>query len=64
MNLEKSIYTTREVAQLVGVAPNAIATAIREGRLKAEKFGTSYAIERDNLEEYLEGRKVRRYGGQ
>lgn len=61
MNLEKDYYTTREAGRLLNVLPHSIATEIREGKLKAERFdGTGpYVILRDDLAEYIERRRAK-----
>lgn len=62
MTLTKEIYTTREVAGILNLIPGQIRTDIKTGKLKAEKFGTSYVITKNNLADYLELRKARGYG--
>jgi excisionase family DNA binding protein len=37
-------YTTKEIAEVTGFHPTAIARAIREGRLKATKLGHDYIV--------------------
>jgi len=61
--LEKAYYTTREAAQLAGITTMGLREAIRAGRLKARRFGTSYMITRRNLEVYLEKREIVYSGG-
>lgn len=61
--MDDKVYTVNEVARLIGVAPPAIRYAIRTKKLKASRFGTSYAITRDALEEYL-GYRERRDNGE
>ena len=60
--MDEKEYTVNEVARLVGVAPPAIRSAIRNKKLRASRFGTSYTITRDALEEYLEYRERRDNG--
>lgn len=62
MNLDKQIYTTREVARLLDLSPDAIREAIRAGKLKAEKFSRDYIITRKDLADYLEYRERRGNG--
>lgn len=62
MNLNKEIYTTREVARLLDLSPDAIREAIRAGKLKAEKFSRDYVITRKDLADYLEYRERRDHG--
>lgn len=59
MNLEKAIYTTKEVASLIGLSAPAIRAAIQAGRLKAEKFSNTYVIRREDLADYLDYRERR-----
>jgi len=59
MKLEKEIYTTKEVAALIGLNPPAIRDAIRYKTLKAEKLNRDYMIKRDDLAAYLEYRERR-----
>ena len=56
------IYTTREAAKICGIDPAAIRAAIRAGRLKAQKFGSNYAITPIALADYLEYRKATNNG--
>ena len=37
-------YSTKEISELTGLHPTAIARAIREGRLKATKLGHDYLV--------------------
>jgi len=62
MNLTKKLYTTREAAIMAGVFQANIRADINRGNLKAEKFGTNYAITREDLINYLEERKARDNG--
>lgn len=63
MKLEKDIYTVKEVAKMLSLESPAIRAAIKAGRLKAESFGKSYIIHRDDLAEYLAYRERRENGG-
>ena len=60
--MAKELYTTREAAKLAGLTADIIRAAIRRGDLKANTFGNSYVITRDNLADYLERRKAGRRG--
>ena len=62
MNLTKELYTTREAAIMAGVFQAHIRADINRGKLKAAKFGTNYAIAREDLINYLEERKARDNG--
>ena len=41
--------TSQEAAKRIGVTPIGIAQAIKEGRLRARRFGWAYAIELSDL---------------
>lgn len=56
------VYTTREAGRVLGLTSYGVRNAIKLGQLKAEKFGTNYAITREALEEYLEFREARKHG--
>ena len=62
MKLTKDIYTTREVANMVGVDTHAITAAIKAGRLKADKFAGAYVITKEELQTYLDYRETRNNG--
>lgn len=62
MNLTKELYTTREAAIMAGVFQANIRADINRGNLKAKKFGTNYAITREDLINYLKERKARDNG--
>lgn len=53
-------YTTKEIAQALGLKTASITAAIRAGHLKAQKFGASYVITEESLAEYLNYRKGRK----
>lgn len=62
MKLTKDIYTTREVAHMIGVETRAVQAAIKSGRLKADKFAGAYVITKEELKSYLEYRETRNNG--
>ena len=62
MELEKTIYTTRDIAKITGLTTKGVTNAIRAGRLKADKLNNSYFITRENLADYLEYRTGRNNG--
>ena len=62
MKLTKDIYTTRDVAIIIGMSAEYVRYIIKDGKLPATKFGTSYVITRENLAEYLEYREARKNG--
>jgi excisionase family DNA binding protein len=43
------ILTTEEAAKILGVTPSRVRQFILEGRLRAQKFGRSNAIDEDDL---------------
>lgn len=59
MDLNKEFYTTREVGKLFGMTSHWVRSEIQRNNLKAEKFGTSYAITRSAIEKFIENRKAR-----
>lgn len=46
----KLLYTTKEVADLLGISPVAVFKKIKLGKIRAEKIGRNYAIPRNELE--------------
>ena len=61
MNLDKDLYTVKDVSKIVGIGLASVRDAIKTGRLKAVKFGATWAIRREDLEAYLNFREER-YG--
>lgn len=53
-------YTTKEVAELLGVQDQTIRKAIYNGQLTAEKVGRDYFITQDNLNAWNSTRKPRK----
>ncbi|MBM3255889.1 MAG: helix-turn-helix domain-containing protein [Candidatus Moranbacteria bacterium] len=45
----KKHFTTAEMAKILGISRIAVFKKIKSGKLKAEKIGRIYAIERKNL---------------
>lgn len=41
---ETKLYTTDEFANLIGFHPESVRKIIRQGRIKAKRFGRSYRI--------------------
>jgi excisionase family DNA binding protein len=50
---EKKMLTTSEVAEMLGVTRWRINALIRDGRLKAEKFGQIFLIKEEDLKMVL-----------
>ena len=48
----RDTYTTREAATLLGLRPSAIRSAIRRGRIVAERRGRDYLIGLPEIREY------------
>lgn len=51
--MNKNIFSTNEVAQLLGISRIAIFKKIKSGEIKAEKMGRNYIIHKKNLPEFL-----------
>lgn len=49
----KKLYSTKEVAELLGISRQAISQKIKNGELKAEKIGRNYVILAQDLPHYL-----------
>jgi excisionase family DNA binding protein len=47
------LYRTDEIAVHMGLEPATIRAWIREGRLRAKKFGREYLVRADELEAFL-----------
>ena len=52
-------YTTQHLADMFFVAPNAISRLIRLRELSAQKICGQWRISEEDLQEYLERRKVK-----
>ncbi len=48
----KELYTTREAAEYLGLAPDSIGVYIRKGTLTAVKYGRDWVVARDELDRY------------
>lgn len=58
VNPNKKSYNVRETAVLMDITPAEVRQLIRDGLLKAKKYGASYIILRENLEWWLEQQKL------
>lgn len=46
--------TTKQAAELLGIAPASVSRLIRQGKLKGERFGRDWHVYRESVESYLE----------
>ncbi|HMN48731.1 MAG TPA: helix-turn-helix domain-containing protein [Ignavibacteriaceae bacterium] len=53
----KNLLSVKEVAKKMKLTKQAINIHIQAGRLKAEKVGNFWVIERKNLDKFLKSRK-------
>jgi excisionase family DNA binding protein len=53
-----NMLTTKEVAKRLRLHPYTVTRAIRDGQLKAERYGNSYRISEEALEEYKASKEV------
>lgn len=53
----QDVMTTREAAEILGVAPESVARLAKRGILKGERFGRAWMVYRSSVEEYLERNK-------
>ncbi len=53
----KNLLSVKEVAKKLGLTKQAINIHIQAGKLKAEKVGTFWVIERKHLEKFIKSRK-------
>jgi len=61
MGNEKQYYSTKEVANILGVHQKTVAAWIRAGRLRAVRPGTrDYRIHKEDLQRFLEERRTNR----
>ena len=51
------VMTTREAAEILGLAPESVARLLRVGALKGERFGRDWMVYRESVERYLEQNK-------
>ncbi|MBE7474891.1 MAG: helix-turn-helix domain-containing protein [Anaerolineales bacterium] len=49
--------TTKQAAEILGLAPESVARLVKRGTLKGERFGHAWMIYRSSVEEYLEQTK-------
>ena len=53
-------YSVQQVATVAGVSRIAVADAIRAGKLKAIKVGRAYIIEKENANNYIREREIKK----
>lgn len=58
---ESPYMTVNEVAELAGLEPRWIRRLCQQGRLKAEKRGRDWDIDRESAEAWLEERRFKRH---
>ena len=51
---EIKLYTSKDVAEMLGTTPRTVWTYIKNGRLKARKVGHSWKITADSLKAFLD----------
>ena len=54
---EKRLYTTNEVASILGLKPRSVTRHIERHNLKAEKIGRDYLISQEELERFKRERR-------
>lgn len=52
---EIKLYTSKEVAEMLGILPRTVWTYIKDGRLKARKVGRAWKIPAESLKEFFDG---------
>lgn len=50
IKLDEQFYTINELASILKVHPNSIRNGIKDGRIKAEKFGKVWRIRKKEIE--------------
>jgi len=60
-DLERARYTTREVADILGVSMRRVNYMIEHGNLLAKKFGRDWGVSRTSLRNLMRSRRVSRY---
>jgi excisionase family DNA binding protein len=50
---ELKVYTLEEIAELLHITRRTLYTYVKEGKLKAVKFGKYWRVTEKNLEEFL-----------
>lgn len=48
------VMTTKEAAEILGLAPESVARLVRVGTLKGERFGRAWMVYRSSVDAYLE----------
>lgn len=51
---EKPYFTTREVAELLGRSTVTVFRYIKSGKIKAEMFGKTYVIPKEEVEKWID----------
>jgi excisionase family DNA binding protein len=52
--MDKKYITVDEVAEALGLSTKTVRTYIKDGKLKAYKLGTSWRIEPDEVDAFIE----------
>ena len=52
--MKNEIMTTKQAAELLGIAPASVSRLIRQDKLKGERFGRDWLVYRESVEIYLE----------
>ena len=52
--MDKEWITTREAIEIVGYQPYHLRRLIRDGKIKSQKFGTVWQVNRQSLLDYLQ----------
>lgn len=50
----ENVMTTKEAAEILGIAPESVARLVKQGTLKGERFGHAWMVYRSSVEQYLE----------
>jgi excisionase family DNA binding protein len=53
MNLEKAVYITSEVQEILQLGKGAVGCLLRSGRLKSVRYGRKWLIPREAILEFL-----------
>ncbi len=57
LQLEKKLYSTTEMAEVVGVSSAYLRRLLSQGRIEGVKVGSNWAVSREEVRRFIEDRR-------
>lgn len=55
---DSKLYSVKELTKILLITPLTICEYLRKGKLKGHKIGKNWYVTKENLEAFLEGKKI------